>query len=54
MKKLFAILIILVLSVGFKAKADEGMWLLPLIEKLNMGKMTAAGSEAFCRRYLQS
>ena len=43
MKKLFAILLILVLSFGFKAKADEGMWLLPLIEKLNMGKMTELG-----------
>ena len=43
MKKLFAILVILVVSFGFKAKADEGMWLLPLIEKLNMGKMTELG-----------
>ncbi len=43
MKKLFAILLILVVSSGFKVKADEGMWLLPLIEKLNMGKMTELG-----------
>ena len=43
MKKLFAILVIIVLGFGFKAKADEGMWLLPLIEKLNMGKMTELG-----------
>jgi len=43
MKKLFAILLILFVSFGFKAKADEGMWLLPLIEKLNMGKMTELG-----------
>ncbi len=43
MKKLFAILVIMVVSFGFKAKADEGMWLLPLIEKLNMGKMTELG-----------
>jgi hypothetical protein len=43
MKKLFALLLILVLSFGIKAKADEGMWLLPLIEKLNMGKMTQLG-----------
>ena len=43
MKKLFALLLILVVSIGFKAKADEGMWLLPLIEKLNMGKMTELG-----------
>jgi hypothetical protein len=43
MKKLFALLLALVLSFGFKARADEGMWLLPLIEKLNMGKMTELG-----------
>ena len=43
MKKFFAILVILIVCFGFKAKADEGMWLLPLIEKLNMGKMTALG-----------
>ena len=43
MKKLFAILTILVLGFGFRAKADEGMWLLPHIEKLNMGKMTELG-----------
>ena len=43
MKKLFAILLVLSLSFGFKVKADEGMWLLPLIEKLNMGKMTELG-----------
>jgi hypothetical protein len=43
MKKLFALLLIVVFSFGFKAKADEGMWLLPLIEKLNMGKMTELG-----------
>jgi hypothetical protein len=43
MKKSFAILLILVLGFGFRAKADEGMWLLPLIEKLNMGKMTELG-----------
>ncbi len=43
MKKVFAILVILLLGFGFKAKADEGMWLLPLIEKLNIGKMTELG-----------
>jgi hypothetical protein len=43
MKKLFSLLLILILSFGFKAKADEGMWLLPLIEKLNIGKMTELG-----------
>jgi hypothetical protein len=43
MKKTLAILIILFLSLSFKAKADEGMWLLPLLEKLNIGKMTEMG-----------
>ncbi len=43
MKKLLSILIILAISFSFKAKADEGMWLLPLIEKLNLGKMTELG-----------
>ncbi len=28
---------------GFQARADEGMWLLPLIEKLNIGTMTEMG-----------
>ena len=43
MKKLFALLLTLILTFGFRAKADEGMWLLPLIEKLNIGKMTELG-----------
>ncbi len=43
MRKLLAILGILVLTLGFRVKADEGMWLLPLIEKLNMGRMTELG-----------
>jgi len=43
MKKLLSVIVILALSFGFKAKADEGMWLLPLIEKLNIGKMTELG-----------
>jgi hypothetical protein len=43
MKKLISILSIIIVSFGFKAKADEVMWLLPLIEKLNMGKMTELG-----------
>jgi hypothetical protein len=43
MKKFFAILVIISFSFGYKAKADEGMWLLPLIEKLNIGKMTELG-----------
>ncbi len=43
MKKLFSFLIIFVLVFSLKTKADEGMWVLPLIEKLNMGKMTELG-----------
>ena len=43
MKKNLSVLLILVLCFGYKAKADEGMWLLPLIEKLNIGKMTSLG-----------
>src|SRR5512133_1418347 len=43
MKKLSAILVILVLTFGSRVKADEGMWLLPLLEKLNIGRMTELG-----------
>jgi hypothetical protein len=43
MRKFFSILIILLISLGFKVRADEGMWLLPLIEKLNIGRMTELG-----------
>ena len=43
MRKVTSVLIILLLGFGFKAKADEGMWLLPLIEKLNLGTMTQLG-----------
>jgi hypothetical protein len=43
MKKTLTILLILIFDFGFTAKADEGMWLLPLIEKLNIGKMTSLG-----------
>ena len=43
MKKFLIILIILLFSLGLRARADEGMWMLPLIEKLNMGRMTELG-----------
>ncbi|MDY0097772.1 MAG: S46 family peptidase [Bacteroidales bacterium] len=43
MKKFFAILFVVTLAAGQKGRADEGMWLLPLIEKLNIGKMTELG-----------
>ena len=42
MKKLISVFII-ALSIGLNARADEGMWLLPMIEKLNMGTMTSLG-----------
>ncbi len=43
MKKLYSMLLTFVLIFGFKVQAEEGMWLLPLIEKLNIGKMTELG-----------
>jgi hypothetical protein len=43
MKRLLSVLIITVLGLGYTARADEGMWLLPLLEKLNIGKMTELG-----------
>nr|MCU0366956.1 S46 family peptidase [Bacteroidales bacterium] len=43
MRKLFAIIIILITFAGSGAKADEGMWILPLLEKLNIGTMTEMG-----------
>ena len=43
MRKLLSILVILVTFSASQARADEGMWLLPLIEKLNIGTMTEMG-----------
>nr|MCU0409639.1 S46 family peptidase [Bacteroidales bacterium] len=43
MKRTLALFLVLSLTFSFRAKADEGMWLLPLIEKLNIGKMTELG-----------
>ena len=43
MKKIVSLIFILVFGFGLKTRADEGMWLLPLIEKLNIGKMTELG-----------
>jgi hypothetical protein len=43
MKKIFIFSFVFIFSFGIKARADEGMWLLPLIEKMNMGKMTELG-----------
>jgi len=43
MKKNILLFLILIAGFGLKARADEGMWLLPLIEKMNIGKMTELG-----------
>jgi len=43
MKKLFTLVIIILTLSGSAARADEGMWLLPLLEKLNIGTMTEMG-----------
>ncbi len=43
MRKILAIIVILLTFSASQARADEGMWLLPLIEKLNIGTMTEMG-----------
>ncbi|MCD6333499.1 MAG: S46 family peptidase [Bacteroidales bacterium] len=43
MKKITSFLIVIVLVFSTTAKADEGMWLLPLLQKLNIGKITEMG-----------
>ncbi len=43
MKKLFSLLISLILALNLSVKADEGMWMLPLLKKLNVGTMTELG-----------
>jgi len=43
MIKFFHILFVLLISSSTLIRADEGMWLLPMIEKLNIGKMTSLG-----------
>jgi hypothetical protein len=43
MKKTISLIVIIILISGFKSRADEGMWLLPLLEKLNIGRMTSMG-----------
>jgi hypothetical protein len=47
MKKMKKLLIPVVISLMFvgSLRADEGMWLLPLLEKLNIGAMQAMGCE---------
>ena len=43
MKKIIVVSVIFLLNLGYTLRADEGMWLLPLIEKKNIGKMTEMG-----------
>lgn len=43
MKKIIALLTGLIFILNISVKADEGMWLLPLLKKLNMDKMTEMG-----------
>lgn len=45
MKKLIAAILILTLLITPKLKADEGMWLLPLIKELNIETMQSMGLE---------
>lgn len=43
MKKIFITAILMMSLFSFTARADEGMWILPLIEKLNIGQMNEMG-----------
>jgi len=43
MKKISILLVALVMGFVGSVKADEGMWLLPLLSKLNMNKMNEMG-----------
>ncbi len=45
MQKFLTFLIALCLVYQLSLKADEGMWLLPLLEKLNMEQMQELGLE---------
>lgn len=43
MKKIIILLVALVMGFAGAVKADEGMWLLPLLSKLNINKMNDMG-----------
>ena len=45
MKKLIIFVLCLSLSIGAKVRADEGMWLLPLLEKFNIEQMQKMGCQ---------
>ncbi len=43
MRKTLVVFVILISALNLRVKADEGMWMLPLIDKLNIGTMTGMG-----------
>ena len=43
MKKIISLIVSFLMTGMISLKADEGMWLLPLLEKLNIDKMTSMG-----------
>src|SRR6056297_2684498 len=43
MKKVTSLLLGFLMTIGFAAKADEGMWLLTMLEKMNMDRMQEMG-----------
>ena len=43
MKKIICVLTALVVLAGSGARADEGMWLLPLIQKMNASALKDGG-----------
>ena len=43
MKRLFTILFAAIIGFNAHVKADEGMWLLTMLDQLNMGTMTEMG-----------
>ena len=45
MKKIKLLSLMLLLLPLAPVRADEGMWLLPLLEKMNSGRMTELGFE---------
>jgi hypothetical protein len=53
MKRFFILLTGLSLLLNLSVKADEGMWLVSLLDKLNMEELKEMGLELFCGRNLQ-
>ena len=48
MKKFRVMILALLMALPFGAKADEGMWLLQLLEKMNIKDMKAAADTISC------